>query len=75
MGSGRVMNCDTCGASIQSKHRHDFVSCGCTDSSTRISIDGGGDYERVLFGSKAKWHFPANPETGSHDSGHLEGGA
>ena len=32
--------CTVCGDEIDSKHRHDFVSCSCG----AISIDGGKDY-------------------------------
>ncbi len=32
--------CRGCGAVIESKHRHDFVTCACG----AISIDGGTDY-------------------------------
>lgn len=32
--------CKVCGDVIESKHRHDFVSCSCGE----ISVDGGKDY-------------------------------
>lgn len=34
--------CAKCGDIIESKHRHDFVSCSCD----AIFIDGGHDYLR-----------------------------
>lgn len=36
--------CKICKQVIQSKHRHDFVSCKCGE----ISVDGGVDYVRRL---------------------------
>jgi hypothetical protein len=37
--------CRQCGDVIESKHRHDFVSCGCG----AIFVDGGTDYLRAGF--------------------------
>lgn len=34
--------CGLCGDVIESKHRHDFVRCGCQES----FLDGGDDYIR-----------------------------
>lgn len=34
--------CKKCGDVIESKHRHDFVTCKCG----AISLDGGKDYQR-----------------------------
>jgi hypothetical protein len=34
--------CRLCGDVIESKHRHDYVSCKCGG----ISVDGGKDYLR-----------------------------
>jgi len=36
--------CLECGETIESLHRHDFVSCGCGN----LSVDGGLVYVRVL---------------------------
>lgn len=36
--------CKLCGDEIESKHRHDFVTCKCGE----ISIDGGTAYVRCL---------------------------
>jgi len=34
--------CLTCNEIIESKHRHDFVTCKCG----KLSVDGGHDYLR-----------------------------
>lgn len=49
------VTCLTCGEVIESLHRHDFRSCSCPEE-TQVSVDGGKDYERRLYGPKAKWH-------------------
>ncbi len=36
---------------IESKHRHDFVSCTCG----KLSVDGGLDYARRVSESKDGW--------------------
>lgn len=38
------VKCLECGKIIESKHRHDFVSCGC---SNETFVDGGNDYCRI----------------------------
>ncbi len=45
MSAGHRLKCLDCGDVIQSKHRHDFVSCSCR----KVSIDGGGEYQRMLL--------------------------
>ena len=35
--------CASCGDVIESKHRHDFVSCGCGET----FLDGGDEYIRA----------------------------
>ena len=42
------IKCKLCGDEIESKHRHDFVTCSCGE----ISVDGGLDYLRRLFKNK-----------------------
>lgn len=42
MGRGK---CKLCGDIIESKHRHDYVTCSCGE----ISVDGGKDYFRARF--------------------------
>lgn len=45
---GPKIKCLTCGQTIQSKSRHDWVACGCKpDSGTRVFIDGGAAYTRI----------------------------
>lgn len=40
--SRNTARCRLCGDVIESKHRHDFVSCKCGE----IFVDGGCDYIR-----------------------------
>ena len=42
MSRGR---CKKCNEVIESKHTYDFVTCKCGN----FSLDGGEDYQRVLF--------------------------
>lgn len=37
-----IAKCRLCGTVIESKHRHDFVTCRCK----AIFVDGGNDYIR-----------------------------
>lgn len=37
--------CDECGEEVESRHRHDFVTCSCEN----LSVDGGLDYRRRSF--------------------------
>jgi hypothetical protein len=37
------IQCKTCKTIIESKHRHDLVTCKCGD----IFLDGGLDYQRI----------------------------
>jgi len=37
--------CDRCGDEIESKHRHDFVSCSCG----ALAVDGGTDYMKRCY--------------------------
>lgn len=39
------VKCLKCGDIIESKYRHDYVTCSCG----YISIDGGDDYQRIIF--------------------------
>ncbi|MAG73875.1 hypothetical protein CL620_06160 [archaeon] len=50
-----AVRCDHCNIVIESTHRHDFKSCLCDDEEKQIFVDGGLDYKRRLFGSKASW--------------------
>ena len=49
---GIKIKCKHCGDIIQSKHRHDFVTCSCG----AIAIDGGTDYARIT-GNKEDWEY------------------
>ena len=40
-----AVKCNLCADRIQSKHRHDFVSCCCGN----VSVDGGSSYVRRTF--------------------------
>lgn len=44
-----AIKCNICGDIIESKHRNDFVTCKCGS----CSVDGGHDYLRRGFSSKA----------------------
>lgn len=53
---GQAVKCLTCGAVIQSKHRHDFVMCDCgLQSDTGIYVDGGAAYFRMGAGKDARY--------------------
>lgn len=44
--------CLMCGDIIESKHRHDYVTCSCGN----LSVDGGTDYLRRNFrGTMDSW--------------------
>jgi len=48
--------CLHCFTIIVSRHVHDYVTCACGhDSPTHVAVDGGHDYIRRGFGSKAMW--------------------
>ena len=42
------VKCLKCGDIIESKNRHDFVTCSCGN----VSVDGGKDYLRRTFHNK-----------------------
>jgi hypothetical protein len=53
---GARVKCMTCGTIIESKHVHDFVSCKCPErKKTSISIDGGGEYLRMIGCDKSRF--------------------
>ncbi len=45
--------CDECGETIESKHRHDFVTCKCGN----LHVDGGRDYLKRGFKSNKYTDF------------------
>jgi hypothetical protein len=52
------VKCLTCGAIIQSQHRHDFVMCNCgRGSNTFIYVDGGTDYLRLGACENARYEM------------------
>lgn len=55
------LRCKKCGQTIESKYRHDFVSCDCG----AIFVDGGLDYMRYggdesSFEDLSEWSIPEN---------------
>lgn len=51
------MMCPECGEVLESKYRHDFVQCHCTN---RAFVDGGDAYMRA--GALRAMPVPYNPE-------------
>ena len=49
-----AIRCNICGDEIESKHRHDFVTCKCG----ACSVDGGHDYLRAA--SRKKGAIPTS---------------
>ena len=47
-----TIKCKKCGDILQSKHRHDYVTCSCG----ACAIDGGEDYCRIT-GNKENWEY------------------
>lgn len=39
-----IIQCLSCGVTLESKHRHDFRRCDCNN---RSFVDGGSDYTRI----------------------------
>lgn len=50
-----AVHCNHCDTTIDSSHRHEFRSCQCTDPAKRVSVDGGYDYRRRLFGDESHY--------------------
>jgi hypothetical protein len=51
-----ALKCLTCGTTIESLHRHDYVKCDCPyESDTGVYVDGGLLYQRVGYGIKAEF--------------------
>lgn len=46
-----AIQCNVCGEVIESKYRHDFVTCKCG----ACSVDGGHDYLRRGFKEKSSY--------------------
>lgn len=43
--------CLECNTEIESKHRHDYVTCACS----KVHVDGGTDYIKRGVAADAKW--------------------
>lgn len=55
------IKCLTCNKVLESKYRHDWVSCDCDPKSeTWMYIDGGSDYLRMGAGKTAEWKVIEN---------------
>lgn len=54
-----IAKCRQCGDVIESKHRHDFVSCRCG----AISLDGGMDLVQRRIGNRADFLHPSHPNS------------
>jgi len=62
-----AVTCLNCGEYIVSRSRWDFVSCSCPEGK-RVSVDGGEDYQRRVYGKLAKWREDDGKEyTGARD--------
>lgn len=46
-----AVKCLKCGDIIESKYRHDYVTCSCGN----VSVDGGTDYLRRSFKEMDSW--------------------
>ncbi len=58
MKVGPKIRCLRCKTVIQSKYRHDFVSCDCPSwEKGKIAVDGGGDYLKISEGRFAEWEY------------------
>lgn len=53
--AGRRILCLTCMDVIQSHHRHHMCSCLCSTDDTRVRIDGGAAYTRMMVGKNARF--------------------
>ena len=46
-----IYQCKECEDIIESKHRHDFVTCKCGN----LNIDGGLHYTRIMCDKENSW--------------------
>lgn len=46
-----AIKCNHCGDVIESRYRHEFVTCSCG----KCSVDGGKDYLRRCFDEKGDY--------------------
>ena len=45
------VRCNKCQSVIESKHRHQFVTCECG----HVSVDGGKDYQKRAWNGNPDW--------------------
>lgn len=57
------IKCNHCNDEIESKYRHDFVTCKCG----KVSVDGGKDYGRILFTELSDYTDTSIVDNGSHE--------
>lgn len=57
------IKCKHCGEIIESRHRHDFVMCGCG----KCGVDGGKDYLRRVGIKDIDWEELSSVERGIND--------
>lgn len=63
-----AVKCLVCGDIIESKHRHDYVTCGCGN----VSVDGGTDYLKRSFKVDNTWEDLSEYETIEEDNSNAE---
>ena len=63
------VHCKNCGESPWSAHRHDYVQCGCLTADERVSVDGGMDYLRRVYGPNADFIDVSITLTNEHQEG------
>lgn len=72
MNSRNIARCALCGDIIESNYRHHFITCKCGE----ISLDGGSDYQRAVFGDRKNLLRLSEEEIAAWDllpAGRLEG--
>lgn len=60
--------CRHCNTEVRSYHRHDFQSCKCEEDKKKISVDGGTNYARRLWGKKADYEDRTVEDNGNHET-------
>jgi len=67
---GTKLKCLLCRDVIESKYRHDFVTCSCGN----VSVDGGNDYLKVSY-KTMKWKFLTDEDfiKGGYDGLQIRG--
>ncbi len=66
------VRCNLCGESPWSGYRHDFVQCGCLTSDLQVSVDGGQDYLRRVWGPNAEFEDISISMSDEHIKGITE---